>query len=142
MSKFSSYTLLNDIAAAMFSACATDLPDVEYHQFTPAMRREGKLPQEGPLKKRRPSQYDLDDVIVFTQMWGSTALGFGGMGGAAMTTAPTIIFRLRESYAVYFGGRFAYLVNNPNGRFWSDVSERNMVDVSRAKTRYSKEDVT
>lgn len=141
MSKFSAYTLLNDVAAAMFSACATDLPDIEYHQFTPAMRREGKLPAEGPLKKRRPNQYDLDDVIVFTQLWATTALGFGGMAGQACTTAPTIIFRLKESYAVYFGCQFAYLINNPNGRFWSDVSERSMVDVSRAKTRYSKEDV-
>lgn len=45
---------------------------------------------------------------AFPQMWGSTALGFGGIGGAAMTTAQTYVVFTYESVFVYFGSRFAY----------------------------------
>ena len=139
MSKFSAFCLLNEIASAMFSALHEDLPDIEYSAYTPTMKREGKLPSEAPKKKRRPDQHDLDDVVVFTQMWGSTALGFGGIGGAAMTTAPTIVFRLGDHYAVYFGGRHAYTLSNPGPKFFSDMAASSMVPVGGHKTRYASE---
>lgn len=51
------------------------------------------------------------EVHVFEQVWGSTALGFGGIGGQAMTAA-RIWGIIPESSSfpcyVYFGGSFAY----------------------------------
>lgn len=59
---------------------------------------------------------DHVEWLAFPQTWGSTALGFGGMGGATMTTATTIVVRDRLGRSrrkggkllVYFGGRFCY----------------------------------
>lgn len=47
---------------------------------------------------------------AFPQLWGTTALGFGGIGGQAMTTAQTIVVvaELKRVVVVYFDGRFAY----------------------------------
>ncbi len=47
---------------------------------------------------------------AFPQRWGSTALGFGGIGGQMMTTAQTIVVlaELKREMVVYFDGRFAY----------------------------------
>ena len=45
---------------------------------------------------------------AFPQVWGSTALGFGGIGGQALTTAQTYVILAQGSIYVYFGSRFAY----------------------------------
>lgn len=70
------------------------------------------------------------DVIDFDQIWGSTALGFGGMGGQMMTTARTyIIVRVNRAY-VYFGGRFAYKVPYPfNKEFEDDLAKHSLASV-------------
>ena len=50
-------------------------------------------------------------VYDFDQTWASTALGFGGVGGSAMTTARTYVMipKNDESRAyVYYGRYFAY----------------------------------
>lgn len=48
----------------------------------------------------------------FPQLWGSTALGFGGIGGASMTTAYTIVIEGPEgSQAVYWHGLHAYNID-------------------------------
>lgn len=57
----------------------------------------------------------LDDfeMHIFEQVWGSTALGFGGIGGQAMTSAMTYVFvpiSCNQKCFVYFAGRFAYSV--------------------------------
>ena len=53
------------------------------------------------------------EVYSFPQMWGSTALGFGGIGGAAMTQAQTTIVLPddRSVAHVYFNARFAYTID-------------------------------
>ena len=52
---------------------------------------------------------------MFNQLWGSTALGFGGLGGAAMTNAYTVVLRGPDgSIAVYWNGGFAYLIEAAN----------------------------
>ena len=38
------------------------------------------------------STLDDFDMYTFEQVWGSTSLGFGGIGGQAMTTARTYVF--------------------------------------------------
>jgi hypothetical protein len=56
-----------------------------------------------------------------------------------MTTAPTIVFRLGDHYAVYFGGRHAYTLSNPGPKFFSDMAASSMVPVGGHKTRYASE---
>jgi len=82
------------------------------------------------------------EVTMFAQTWGSTALGFGGIGGAAMTPAYTVILSRGNNYNVYFGGRHAYSINvheiSAEGRnkFFSDISAQCMQNL-RGRTNYN-----
>ena len=62
------------------------------------------------------SNYYLDHEIqwaAFPEVWGSTALGFGGVGGQAITTAQTYIVWPGNvpQCALYWGGKFAKLIS-------------------------------
>jgi len=92
------------------------------------------------LTKTRRVYSDEIEVTMFPQTWGSTATGYGGMGGAAMTSAYTIIVCYKmTTYCVYFGcGRLAYKLNwadmTPSGRdnFLNDMAARNMASVAKS----------
>ena len=60
--------------------------------------------------KRAGDRHLVSDARLFSfpQLWGSTALGFGGPGGAAMTTAQSYAVEFSGRVFVYFGSRFAY----------------------------------
>ena len=90
---------------------------------------------------------------VFRQTWASTALGFGGVGGSAMTDAYTTVVHVYfsprsstvtntiektpEFHGVYFDGRLAYMIETePKEEFFKDVKERNMASVDVAIERY------
>lgn len=85
-------------------------------------------------KGRLPSVNDYE-LHIFQQTWGSTALGFGGIGGQAMTTANTYVFLDLENGKdcyVYFAGRFAYTA--PYGEtLWKDVLGQNLASVTGSK---------
>jgi len=92
------------------------------------------------VTKTRRVYSDEIEVTMFPQTWGSTATGYGGMGGAAMTSAYTIIVCYKmTTYCVYFGcGRLAYRLTwadmTPSGRdnFLSDMAARNMASVAKS----------
>ena len=92
------------------------------------------------LTKSRRVYSDEIEVTMFPQTWGSTATGYGGVGGSAMTGAYTIIVSyMMTTYCVYFGcGRLAYKLNwadmTPSGRdnFMKDMSARNMAAVAQS----------
>jgi len=89
------------------------------------------------VEKARGPQYD--EIVleaVFPQIWPSTSLGFGGVGGAAMTEAYTVVFSFGLEYAVYFSGRFAYILKNPNNQFFIDLKNRHLVGVAE-QSRYA-----
>ena len=85
-------------------------------------------------------------MYVFPQTWSSTALGFGGYGGQAITEAYTTVveiswyyvnktddirgLNLTESedriYAVFFDSKLAYICLNPNELFFKDLDDRHM----------------
>ena len=71
---------------------------------------------------------DSYDMIMFPQTWGSTALGFGGWGGQAVTQEYTTVVKFSPSkiYGVYFSDKFAYIVKKPNKTFADDVNKREM----------------
>jgi hypothetical protein len=134
------------LASSVYSAIIKDLPEVEYfwvspmeckkHSVTPSTARELGL---GELRKCRPRE-DQCEVYLFPQTWGSTALGFGGVGGAAMTTAYTVIVVHDNAAAVYFGGGLAYVVTKPNSLFFEDIKNHSIAAV-RGQYRYSSEGV-
>lgn len=117
---------------------------------------EYKFRQE--LQKREPNKFREEYVCnifaeVFPQTWASTALGFGGVGGSAMTIAYTTVFHAffksrsltetnvvnpdPEAHAVFFDGRFAYLLTgDPNPKFFDDINNRKMASVEVARARY------
>ena len=131
---------MNDLAAAMHQACLRDLPPIHYIGYDPA-KAKLKIPYAEKCTKpltRRPEPYDLDGVEMWAQTWGSTALGFGGIGGAAMTTATVILVwgHNRNGVAVYFGGRHAYTIRRPNEKFHEDCRAKRLCDVGLYEERY------
>ena len=82
-------------------------------------------------------------MYVFPQTWSSTALGFGGCGGQAITEAYTTVVEMSwdcvnktddirglnlttsddKIYAVFFDGKIAYMCLNPNSEFFRDFDK-------------------
>lgn len=86
-----------------------------------------------PVLQQNSVRYPTFEIIaVFAQTWGSTALGFGGIGGCAMTKAYTTVI-LNEDLGcvgVFFGERLAYIIQHPNEKFVADLRNRNLCCVS------------
>ena len=77
------------------------------------------------------------DLCTFVQTWGNTALGLGGIGGCAFTSARTYVFvpyDPNEMALVYFGSCFAYEApwSEP---LMTDVEAQSMEPVYR-KSKY------
>lgn len=91
------------------------------------------------------STYHKFKMYVFPQTWSSTALGFDGCGGQAITEAYTTVVEMTsykvksgkdikgkihavskelddKVYAVFFDGRIAYMCLNPNSEFLKDFN--------------------
>ena len=75
--------------------------------------------------------YPEVEMYMFPQMWGSTALGFGGIGGQAMTSAYTTVAADvgYGYYGVFFGERLAYIVTDPSDDFFEDLRQGRMASV-------------
>jgi hypothetical protein len=91
-------------------------------------------------KTRKHSFYDLTVYSMFVQTWGSTALGFGGIGGQAITSAYVCVIEsnLVGQFAVYFGGRLAYVIERPNTKFMEDIASQRMADARDGKALYER----
>lgn len=81
------------------------------------------------------------DIYMFEQTWGSTALGFGGMGGSAMTTETTFVLIPydREIGYVFFGANFAYKIDGYNALFIEDLRKHRMASV-RESGKYKRKE--
>lgn len=78
--------------------------------------------------------YDEGVLYDFDQTWGSTALGFDGIGGSAMTTKRTYVFipESRNVAYVFFGSEFAYTANM-NDAFLKDLAQHDMAAVRESE---------
>ena len=80
------------------------------------------------LTKEDKRYYPEFQMTMFLQTWGSTALGFGGIGGQAITSAYTTV--VEDIYTgwcgVFFGEKLAYKIKNPNKKFYEDVCNHDM----------------
>ena len=126
-------TLANVLAHAKYEG----FPRIEYEDRDWSIK-EKKL---YVTKTRHHSNDDIDVIAMFPQVWSSTALGFGGVGGQAITTAYTIVLESDYyGYAVYFGSRFAYNVKRKaSEQFYLDLQGRHMASVAD-HCKYEKEE--
>lgn len=86
---------------------------------------------------QRNKEAGIFEVYVFEQTWESTALGFGGIGGSAITTAWThVVMTSDGKYHVFFNGRHAYSIENPTDKFKSDLANHYMLSVQAAQEKY------
>ena len=79
------------------------------------------------------------DIFQWVQGWGSTACGFGGIGGAAMTDADCVVVEFNSRFniylnlaCVYHNGRFAYSCKI-NDAYKEMVKNRSMVGQADAE---------
>lgn len=99
---------------------------------------EADLPYRLDYTEERPTIDDFE-LYTFNQMWGSTALGFGGIGGQAMTNARTYVFvpiTCNQKCFVYFAGKFAYQAEWCEA-FKEDLRNQNMASVMQ-RVKYHK----
>lgn len=139
------YDYIQQITKAYYSALAVDLPDIEgfktdWSKANDPEYKNAKTDLPKIAYKRRPNESDITDVISFVQSWGSTALGFGGIGGAAITTAQTTVIVCQNHYAVYFGGRLAYMIECKSfgelEQFSKDLQGHGLASCREAMSRY------
>lgn len=142
------------LASSINHAAYMALPELEYPQRDwetfntwseqqQVEARKGKIEFPTRLVKRRPLADECEVQAMFPQTWGSTALGFGGVGGAAMTPAYTVVVQgPGGEQVVYWSGRFAYVIA-PNAQTqqqreaWaSDLQAHNTVSRAEAVGRY------
>jgi hypothetical protein len=109
------------------------------NKLTKMAREILSIEEDLPLRfdyneKSYPITLDDFKLYTFEQIWGSTALGFGGIGGQALTSARTYVFvpvNCNQKCFVYFGDRFAYKVDYSQ-KFMDDVLDGNMESVARS----------
>ncbi len=121
---------VQDLSNAFAHAMYEGFPLIEYEDRD--WEHYSKTKQDKRITKtRRHSDRDIEVYAMFSQTWSSTALGFGGVGGQAITSAYTIVLRshILGQYCVYFGGRFAYHIKCINQEFIKDVMNREMRSV-------------
>lgn len=134
------YNPIEILAGAMGHAAYEAFPLFEYEDRDWEEYHRSKIDKR--IKKtRKHSMHDLTVYAMFTQTWSSTALGFGGIGGQAFTSAYVCVIEsnLSAQYAVYFGGRLAYVIVRPNGKFFEDIAGQRMVDASKGKGTYEQQ---
>lgn len=143
---------IETLAAAAHAACLRDLPCLHYEDrdwekyraWKDSLKRDGRNPLTSPIEpaecrvqKSRQPRLDECEVIMFPQTWSSTALGYGGLGGKAITEAYTVVvIGPTGDAAVYFGGgRLAYVVNHSivgSAPFHEVLARRTMPSVQDA----------
>ena len=118
---------IESLAEAVYSAKSKDLPNINYKQRLPS--NKGLKDEEIPIAERRPY---IEELIIhhFIQTWPSTALGFGGMGGSAMTSAYTTVVICKNNAAIYFDGRLAYVIESFIHTLIIDMKALNIKSVS------------
>lgn len=126
------------MAACVYAACGHDLPDLAFlHPYRP----KAGQPQVERFRRPHPSEVE---VRMFPQLWGSTALGFGGgrLGGAAMTHAYTVVVTGPEiGSAVYFGSGLAYTIptcvtETQAARLRADIAQGQLANADAALAAY------
>jgi hypothetical protein len=101
---------------ALSAALLRDLSDVQFetldHAALRALQKLDAKTEERPMREVvvRPTDADVD-VVMFSQLWMTTALGYGGLAGQSATQSYTVVVSTEREVCVYFrGGRLAYRI--------------------------------
>jgi hypothetical protein len=116
---------IDAVSAALYHAANIALPNQRYqtrdfgalHSLPQSKRDVIHVTGDYPTREvvRRPDANQCTVIAMFPQVWGSTALGFGGVGGAAMTPAYTVAIQGPDrTIALYWAGQLAYVVSPVN----------------------------
>lgn len=145
---------IEHLAASLHHAALSALPPLEYttrdfaalYSLPPAEQkaiRAGEKPYPETPVCRQPTPDECVVLAMFSQTWSSTALGFGGVGGAAMTPAYTAVIEgPGGECAVYWSGRHAYTVRPREAsteqlQAWlEDLGNHTTADCADAGARY------
>jgi hypothetical protein len=82
-------------------------------------------------------RWQSPNVHIVHQTWGSTACGWGGMGGAAMTNSYTVVIENKWAgfIAVYWDGRLAYIAEiNDKLQKYKDNNYYHLPGLHKAKS--------
>lgn len=131
---------ITDLADCIAHAQYEGFSDIEYETRDWEEYRKTQKDVRVPAR-RRPTTRDFEVYAMFPQTWGSTALGHGGMGGASVSTAYTIVLQCyaTQEFLVYFGGRFCYKVSRQSAnidQFLEDCRNHNLAD-KRTSGKYN-----
>lgn len=88
------------------------------------------------LKKHAGFRFGPEELqlYAFSQTWGNTSCGWGGIAGQAFTRSMTVVILNDYSTdALVYLGRFAYHVKNPNIRFHEDLRRHCMLGIKDHK---------
>jgi hypothetical protein len=127
------------LAACIAHAEYVGFSDIAYERMDYDAVRNAKTAEEKRASMRatvpairRPTTRDFSVYAMFPQTWGSTALGHGGIGGSAITTAYTVVLECVElsEMLVYFGARFCYKVNMRSKNFDVFVDDCKLHDLA------------
>lgn len=128
--------VVSSVAYAVVSAITNDLlplmvPEIRF-ELDPGVPGTRRV-ETGETIARRPTEGQCE-VYVFPQVWSSTALGFGGLGGQAITTAyTTVVIGPAGDACVYFGKRLAYHIAQPDRQVLAkDIAQARMVSVAES----------
>lgn len=129
-----------------FSEAAYPNLELIEHIFKEALNKDETFIERAGIKKKENKwAHPSFDVVVFPQIWGSTATAFDvtddgepTIGGCAMTKAYTTVIHetMTDLYAVFIGNRPCYLVTNPAQAFYDDLRRRSMASKKEAYQRY------
>lgn len=127
---------LDPLAASMFHALTLGLlPTLFTPGRVPPRDKDNNAIARPPIEVR-PGPEEVE-FVMFPQTWGSRSLGFGGLGGAAMTKAYTVVaIGPRGDACVYFDGHLAYQVAEVTKEFQEDIRKQWMPSVGDALQRY------
>lgn len=117
---------IEDMAQSVYMAIGRDLPLITFKQedweslnkLAPAERtirmRKARAGDKSMVpmitKKRHPYMSEVR-VMMFPQSWPSRSLGFATKNEPEVQDGYTVVVESLGVYAVYFGGKFAYLVS-------------------------------
>jgi len=115
---------ITDLADCIAHAQYAGFSDIHYEDRDWAHYRDTGE-HRGVAKTRRPTTRDFGVYAMFPQTWGSTALGHGGVGGASVTTAYTVVLECMHTgeFLVYFGGQYCYTVNRQSANIGAFVED-------------------
>ena len=139
---------ITDLADCIAHAQYEGFSDIEYETRDFEKIRAAKTAEEKAQAlhattpaTRRPTTRDFGVYSMFPQTWGSTALGHGGVGGAAVSTAYTVVLECYHTgeFLVYFGGVFCYTINRKSANiqaFVEDCKHHSLVS-KRESSKYA-----